>query len=53
MKFSPHRRSIFIKTYPLNGKAYIELNYEGPGYNRNDKKKIFRKFQQLSAKPTG
>ena len=53
IKFSPHGRKVFIKTYPLNGKACIEIKDEGPGFNRNDKKKIFRKFQQLSAKPTG
>ncbi len=53
IKFSPHGRNVFIKTYPLNGKACIEIKDEGPGFNGNDKKKIYRKFQQLSAKPTG
>jgi signal transduction histidine kinase len=53
IKFSPKGKNVFIKTYPLNGKACFEIKDEGPGFNSGDKKKIFGKFQQLSAKPTG
>ncbi len=53
VKFSPIGKNIFVKTYALNGKACVEIKDEGPGFNANDKKNIYRKFQQLSAKPTG
>lgn len=53
IKFSPFGKNVFIKTYASNGKACIEIKDEGPGFNSVDKKNIYRKFQQLSAKPTG
>ena len=36
-----------------DGKARAEIKDEGPGLTEEDKKKIFGKFQRLSAKPTG
>jgi signal transduction histidine kinase len=53
IKFSPYGKNVFVKTYALNGKACIEIKDEGPGFNSQDKKNIYSKFQQLSAKPTG
>jgi signal transduction histidine kinase len=53
IKFSPFGKNVFVRTYGLNGKACIEIKDEGPGFNSHDKKNIYRKFQQLSAKPTG
>jgi signal transduction histidine kinase len=53
IKFSPKHREVFIKTYPENGKACLEVMDEGPGFSEDDKKKLFEKFQRLTAKPTG
>jgi signal transduction histidine kinase len=53
IKFSPQGKEIYIRTYPENGKACLEVIDEGPGFTEDDKKKLFEKFQKLSAKPTG
>jgi len=53
IKFSPQGKEVFVKTYSENGKACLEVMDEGPGFNEDDKKKLFEKFQKLSAKPTG
>jgi len=36
-----------------NGKARAEIKDEGPGLTKDDMKKLFGKFQRLSARPTG
>jgi len=53
IKFSPEGKKVLIKTYSENGKACLEVLDEGPGFSKEDKTKIFEKFQKLSAKPTG
>jgi signal transduction histidine kinase len=53
IKFSPLEKNVYIKTYMDNGKACFMVQDEGPGYSTEDEKKLFGKFQQLSAKPTG
>ncbi|MBI9071322.1 MAG: hypothetical protein JEY94_06970 [Melioribacteraceae bacterium] len=53
-----------VKYSPVGGKINIELKYadkdalfsikdEGPGLTEKDKKRVFGKFNRLSAKPTG
>ncbi|HLZ16257.1 MAG TPA: ATP-binding protein [Cyclobacteriaceae bacterium] len=53
LKFSPAYRSVYVKLQHQDGRAIAEIKDEGPGLNEEDKKKLFGKYQKLSAKPTG
>ncbi len=53
IKFSPFERTVFINLISQNGKAIGEVKDQGPGLSEEDKKKLFGKYQKLSAKPTG
>jgi signal transduction histidine kinase len=53
IKFSPANRRIFIRLSTSNGNAVTEIQDEGPGISDDDKKKLFGKYQKLSARPTG
>jgi signal transduction histidine kinase len=53
IKFSPKNKNIYITTFQRNGKAMLTVRDEGPGFSPEDKKKLFGKFQKLSARPTG
>ncbi len=52
IKFSPPEKNITVKLLKNDGKARTEIIDEGPGLTEEDKKKIFGKFQRLSAQPT-
>lgn len=52
VKYSPQDAKIFIRTYKSNAHVRIEVQDEGQGISDEDKKRMFGKFQQLSAKPT-
>jgi signal transduction histidine kinase/ligand-binding sensor domain-containing protein len=53
IKFSPPNRAVKVILAKDNGKARAEIIDEGPGLTDEDKRKVFGKFQRLSAKPTG
>ena len=53
IKFSPPDKNIFIRLSVSGELAVGEVKDEGPGINDEDKKKLFGKYQKLSAKPTG
>jgi signal transduction histidine kinase/ligand-binding sensor domain-containing protein len=53
IKFSPPEKNVTVRLLKNNGKARAEIIDEGPGLTDEDKKKVFGKFQRLSAKPTG
>jgi signal transduction histidine kinase len=53
IKFSPAGKNIFVKLTSSNNTALCEVRDEGPGLNEEDKKKLFKKYQRLSATPTG
>jgi signal transduction histidine kinase len=53
IKFSPANRKIFIKLSTRKEDAVTEIKDEGPGISDDDKKKLFGKYQKLSARPTG
>jgi len=53
IKFSPQGKSIFLNLWVHDGKAHIGIKDEGPGISSDDQEKLFHKYQQLSAKPTG
>lgn len=54
IKFSPSSKKVFITLAKSDsGAAVCEIKDEGPGISSEDKKKLFGKYQKLSAKPTG
>ncbi len=53
LKFSPPRKGIYINITLHNTVALLEIRDEGPGLSEGDKKKLFKKYQKLSAVPTG
>lgn len=52
IKFSPPEKNIFIHVTLHNTTALCEIRDEGPGLSESDKKKLFKKYQKLSATPT-
>ncbi len=53
IKFSPFDKSIYIYLSAENDQIITEIKDEGPGISDEDKKRLFGKYQRLSAKPTG
>jgi signal transduction histidine kinase len=53
IKFSPSDRNVFINLSLEKNKVICEIRDEGPGLTESDKKKLFGKYQKLSARPTG
>ena len=53
IKFSPAGRNVFVNVSAKETQALCQIRDEGPGLTETDKKKLFGKYQKLSAKPTG
>ncbi len=53
IKFSPEYKSIFLIVSDDDKYVKLEVSDQGPGFNDEDRKKMFNKFARLSAKPTG
>ncbi len=53
IKFSPRGKSIRIKVGKINDMVKIEVIDQGPGIRKEDMDRLFKKFQRLSARPTG
>lgn len=53
IKFSPYDKKIEITLEAVNDRYYIYVKDEGPGISHEDRKKLFKKYAKLSAKPTG
>jgi signal transduction histidine kinase len=53
IKFSPSHKHVCLKLIENDRDVVIEVKDEGPGLTEDDKKKLFSKYQKLSAKPTG
>jgi ligand-binding sensor domain-containing protein/signal transduction histidine kinase len=53
VKFSPRQSSIVVTVSCLEKTVLVTVADQGPGLNADDKKKLFGKFQRLSARPTG
>lgn len=53
VKYSPHNSEIRIGVDRMNTKVRFWVKDSGPGLSDDDKRRIFKKFQILSAKPTG
>jgi len=52
LKFSNNHTVIKIELHKTNNKVLISVNDQGQGFTEEDKKRLFKKFQQLSARPT-
>jgi signal transduction histidine kinase len=53
IKFSPRNKRIFVDLTIEGQNAKTVIKDEGPGISDDDKKKLFGKYQKLSARPTG
>jgi signal transduction histidine kinase len=52
IKFSPQEKNIYIAAIENADTVSIAIKDEGPGISESDQKKMFKKFQKLSARPT-
>lgn len=53
VKYSANHTEIIIESGLAGEKAWFSVKDQGPGFSPQDKEKMFRKFQRLSARPTG
>lgn len=53
IKFSPFDKSVWIKVANSNDQLLISIKDQGPGFDPGEVEKAFKKYQKLSAKPTG
>jgi signal transduction histidine kinase len=53
IKFSPLGKSIWVSVDRRDSLIIFKVRDQGPGFTEEDKKKLFERFQRLSAKPTG
>jgi signal transduction histidine kinase len=53
VKFSPSDKKIFVNLAVKGDHVIAEIKDQGPGLSDDDKKKLFGKYQKLSARPTG
>ena len=52
IKFSQPGKAIYLNLWSKEGKVHIGIKDEGPGISNDDQKKLFLRYQQLSAQPT-
>lgn len=53
LKYSPPNSKVWVNAGQEGDHAFMEIKDEGPGISPEDQSKMFRKFQKLSARPTG
>ncbi|MCS7018981.1 MAG: ATP-binding protein [Cytophagales bacterium] len=53
IKFSPSGGNVYVKVKDADMHLHISVQDEGPGISQEDQKYMFKKFQRLSARPTG
>lgn len=53
IKFSPHNKKVEITLEATEDRYFVYFKDEGPGLTFEDRKKLFKKYAKLSAKPTG
>jgi signal transduction histidine kinase len=53
IKFSPESRNIYMNLTADGEHVKLRIRDEGPGISEEDQQKMYRKYQQLSARPTG
>lgn len=52
IKFSHTGSSVFLQVLSASESIYLSVEDQGPGISEDDQKKMFGKFQKLSARPT-
>jgi signal transduction histidine kinase len=52
IKFSPLNSSVYLSLGQSPAHVHLAVRDEGPGLSDDDRAKLFRKFQKLSARPT-
>jgi len=52
IKYSPLASRIVVNARRDNGRAVVEVKDAGPGLSDEDKRRMFGRFQRLSATPT-
>ena len=52
IKFSPFERQVFVSLQAWDDRVMCEIRDQGPGLSEEDKRKLFGKYQKLSARPT-
>jgi signal transduction histidine kinase len=53
IKYTPSDRKIEVSSMLVGQKLHITVRDQGPGISQEDQQKMFKKFQRLSARPTG
>ena len=53
IKYSPYGKPIRVGVKTIDGFVHYSVSDEGPGIPEEDRDKLFKKFQRLSAVPTG
>ncbi|HEU5397160.1 MAG TPA: hybrid sensor histidine kinase/response regulator, partial [Verrucomicrobiae bacterium] len=53
LKFSPPEKKIFVTVHTYPHQIECVVRDEGPGFTAEDKKRMFRRYGRLSARPTG
>ncbi|MTI39827.1 ATP-binding protein [Fulvivirga lutimaris] len=53
IKFSNANSTVVLKAIDVGDKVEIQVADKGPGFTPEDQKKMFKKYQRLSAQPTG
>jgi signal transduction histidine kinase len=53
IKYSPFFSKIAVEARREEGRALVDVKDAGPGLTEEDKRRMFGRFQRLSAKPTG
>ena len=53
IKYSPKGAAIDVAVARKRGQASIRVKDKGPGLSREDRSRLFGRFQRLSARPTG
>lgn len=53
IKYSPTNSTVVVACGQSEGRAWFSVKDQGPGFSPEDQEKMYRKFQRLSARPTG
>ena len=53
LKFSPAGKKVFVTVRAADRRAECVIRDEGPGFTAEDRQRMFRRYERLSARPTG
>ena len=52
LKFSPFDSFVLIRLFENEKQIILQVSDQGPGFSHEDKSRLFKKYQKLSARPT-